>query len=196
MKKSGAETITIVGAGALGSHVVLFLRSLEEHIRVIDHDRIEQKNVLAQFHGKIGVGKNKAQALEQSMNFLFGVKLTTFPRKLTQDNEVQLLGGSDLILDCLDNAEARRIVQNFARKNNIACLHGALAANGEFGRVVWDEYFVIDEGGEGVATCEGGEHLPFIAMVSAHLARAAQVWVESRKKIGFNIYPSNASIRI
>lgn len=181
--------ITIVGVGALGSHVALFLRN-EGDLKVIDFDRVERKNVLAQFHGKPGVGKNKVQSLQQTMQFLFGLKVEGIPHKLVADNVEALLGGADLIIDCLDNAEARKLVQAFIRKAKVPCLHGALAADGTFGRVVWDENFVIDsEAVGGAPTCEGGEHLPFIGTVSALVAKAAQEFITKSKKIGFEIHP-------
>jgi molybdopterin-synthase adenylyltransferase len=183
------KNITIVGVGALGSHVVQFLRN-EAQIKVIDFDHIDQKNVLAQFHGKPGVGKSKVQSLQQTMQFMFGVKLAVVPHKLTADNDKQLLSGADLIIDCLDNPKARGLVQAFARKNKVECLHGALAAGGTYGRVAWDERFVIDAPTtEGAPTCEGGEHLPFIGVVSACLAKSAQEFLTKGKKIGFEINP-------
>jgi molybdopterin-synthase adenylyltransferase len=185
--------LTIVGVGALGSHVVQFLRSADLWIKVIDFDRVEQKNTSSQFHGKPSVGKSKVQALQQTVNLLWGLKIDGVPHKLTSENDVQLLRKADLIIDALDNGEARRIVQGFARRTKTACLHGALAANGEFGRVVWDEDFKIDdEAGAGAATCEDGEHLPFVALVSAYLARAAQVYIKSGKKIGFSVHSGGA----
>jgi len=72
-------------------------------------------------------------------------------------------------------------------------VHGALAADGTFGQVIWDEQFVIDdESGAGAATCENGEHLPFIAMTSAYLAQAIQLFLKSGKKIGFQVHPTGA----
>lgn len=183
------KKITIVGVGALGSHVAQFLRNVGD-LNVIDFDRIEQKNVQAQFHSKPSVGKLKSQALQQSMNFLFGVKLTANTNKLVPDNAKQLLGGSDLIIDCLDNGAARRVVQGYARTNSTPCLHGALAPDGTFGRVVWDEKFVIDnEAAGGVPTCEDGAHLPFITVVSSHIAFAAQQFLLNGKALNFNIFP-------
>jgi len=185
------KNVTIIGAGALGSHVVQFLRG-EAKLRVIDFDRIEAKNVLAQFHGKSHIGKSKVEALKQTMNFLWNVKVDTIPHKLVQNNADALLGGWDLIIDTLDNGEARRIVQAYVRAHNTPCLHGALAADGAFGRVIWDAQFVIDEeDSQGAPTCEGGEHLPYIGIVSAYLARAAQVFLRHGKKIGFSISPTN-----
>lgn len=187
------KKITIVGVGALGSHAALFLRN-EGDIKIIDFDRVEQKNTLAQLHGKPGVGKNKTQSLGQIMQFLFGLKLRTVPNKLTSDNARELLGDADLIIDCLDNAASRELVQAFSRETKIPCLHGALAADGAFGRVVWDENFVIDsEDGVGAATCEGGEHLPFIGIASSLLARSAQEFLGTGKKIGFELHPGGVT---
>jgi len=182
------KKITIVGVGALGSHVALLLRNVAD-LHVIDFDRIEQKNVSSQFHGKTNVGKLKAPSFQQTMSFLFGTKIQATPHKLTKDNKLQLLAGSDLLLDCLDNGEARRIVQSFARSTGTPCLHGALAADGGFGRVIWDENFEIDEAATGGATCEDGAHLPFIAVVASLLAKAAQDFLLTEVKRGFQVHP-------
>lgn len=185
------RTIVIVGVGALGSHAALLLRNVEAKMKVIDFDRVEQKNTMSQFHTRMGVGRNKAQALAQSFQGLFGLRIEAVPHKLTADNAEALLGGADLILDCLDNGEARRVVQKLARAQGVPCLHGALAADGQLGRVVWDEHFQIDdEPGEGAATCEDGEHLPFIAMVSARLAHSAQAFLDSGQKLSFQLFPA------
>ena len=63
--------IVIVGVGALGSHLVQFMRNEKIEIKIIDFDRVEQKNVMSQFHGKPGVGKSKVDALKQAMDFFF-----------------------------------------------------------------------------------------------------------------------------
>jgi molybdopterin/thiamine biosynthesis adenylyltransferase len=194
------QTVIIVGVGALGSHVAQFLRN-EANLFVIDFDRVEAKNVLSQFHGKPNVGKGKVQSLEQMMNFLWGIKLYGAPSKLVNNNTNELLGRdfkwpvnitrkADLIIDCLDNGEARRLVQNWARANQMPCLHGALAADGAFGRACWDSSFVIDDATVGAVTCEDGAHLPFIALTAAHLAYAAQKFLLTGKQIGFQVSPA------
>jgi len=189
--------VLVVGAGALGSHVVQFLRSVPEiSMRVVDDDRVEAKNVASQFHSKPNVSKSKVVSLSQTMNFLFGVKVETIPHRLVADNAAELVrpvGFTGLVIDCLDNADSRRVLQNAVRALNVPCLHGALAADGAFGRVVWDEVFTIDqEDAQGAATCAGGEHLPFIAICAGYLARAAQAYLEQDRKIGFHIHPSGA----
>jgi molybdopterin/thiamine biosynthesis adenylyltransferase len=185
------KKITIIGVGALGSHLVLSLRNEEATIRIIDFDRVEMKNVASQFHFKGSVGKKKTEALKQAIQFCYGRSLEVVGNRLTADNVDQLLGGADLLVDCLDNGASRRLVQAFARTHGVPCLHGALAANGGFGRVIWTEDFKIDdEGGAGAPTCEDGEFLPFISLVAAYLAYAAQRFLRDGKKPGYSISPA------
>lgn len=186
------KKIVIIGVGALGSHVAQFLRNVAD-LRLVDYDHVEQKNVLSQFHSKPSVGKSKVNSLQQTMNFLFGIKPTANNNKLIKENAKQLLGNVDLIIDCLDNAEARKIVQEFARESKIPCLHGGLAANGAFGISFWDENYKVEENAEGAATCENGDHLPFIALVSAFISRSAQEFIINNKKFGYMISPHNTT---
>lgn len=184
--------VTIAGVGALGSHVVQFTRNFDAIIKIIDLDRVEQKNVKSQFHARNSSGKSKTQSLSQLMQFLFNLKIESIPHKLTNDNANQLFKGSDLIIDCFDNYDSRNIIQQFAKKNNIACLHGCLAANGEYGRVVWTEKMVIDkETSTGAATCHDGDFLPFITTVSALISRSAQEYLENNVKVGYEITTGN-----
>lgn len=183
--------IVVLGVGALGSHVVQLLRNLDATVRVVDFDRIERKNVASQFHSKTGVGKSKVGSLGQTMQFLFGTKVETIPHKLVEDNIDKLIGGADLVIECFDNGASRRLVQGYVRDHKIPCLHGAVDANGSFGRAIWDEKFVIDdEDGTGAATCEDGEHLPFIGLVSSVVARTAQVFLTKGEKHGFSVSPN------
>lgn len=200
------KKIVIVGVGALGSHVALLLRNLEMQkvpgstdlfrLVAVDFDRVEHKNTLSQFHSKATLGKNKALSLQQSVNFLFGVKIDAVPHKLVQENVRALLQDAAIVIDCLDNGPSRRTVQTFVRELKIPCLHGALAANGTIGRVVWDDKFAIDDNDGAGATCEDGEHLPFIGLVSAHIARAAQEFLKSRQQMSFQVFSRSPSFSL
>lgn len=182
--------LVIFGVGALGSHLVQFIRNEKADIKAVDFDRVEQKNVMSQFHGKPSVGKSKVVALQQTMDFLFKRNLQVAGHKLVENNIDVLLRGATLVIDCLDNGASRKLVQDHVRKHNLPCLHGALAPGGEFGRSIWDEQFVIDsEVGAGAATCEDGEFLPFIALTAAYMARSVQIFLKDKKKVGFSISP-------
>jgi molybdopterin/thiamine biosynthesis adenylyltransferase len=185
------KPIVIVGAGALGSHVVLCARNWAHPIQVVDFDRIEAKNTQAQFHTKMGLGRNKAQALQQAMQGMWGTKLIAIPHKLTLENVGTVLGDAALVLDCTDNIEARQIIQGFVRAKGIPCLHGALSADGSFGRIIWDELFRADpEGAPGQATCEDGETLPFFALAGAQMAVIAQLFLENGEKRSLQMTPT------
>jgi molybdopterin/thiamine biosynthesis adenylyltransferase len=187
--------ICVVGCGALGSHLVLMGRNLKVEFTVIDDDRVEQKNIASQFHTKMGLSKNKTQALQQAMNGLFGLAIKTVPHRLTSNNVDSLLSGADVVVDCVDNGESRRVIQNYVRSKGITCLHGALAADGQFGSVIWDELFKIDdENVKGQATCESGEFLPFIMDVSLALVRCLQDYLEKDKKINMHLWPYKTMI--
>lgn len=183
------KTIVVIGCGALGSHAIQFLRTTAA-IRAVDFDRVEARNIQAQFHSIMGVRKNKTEALKNLMGMVFGVKMETRPFKMTADNVQELCAGAELVIDAMDNGASRRVLRTYTQFANLPCLHGAIDADGTFGRVIWDEHFVVDdEDAPGAPTCEGGEHLPFIASVAAFLARAAQAFLTKGERVGFHITP-------
>jgi hypothetical protein len=95
--------------------------------------------------------------------------------RLRADNAKQLLADCALAVDCFDNADSRIALSDASKAANVPLVHAALAADGTFGMVRWDERFTPDrEDVEGQATCEGGEHLPMIGVVGATLARTIQ----------------------
>jgi len=182
--------ITIVGAGALGSHVALFLRE-EYKLKVIDFDRVKSKNVQAQFHTNMGLGKNKAKALQQTMQGMFGVTIEAVPYALTASNWSEVLMDADLIIDCTDNLAARTLCMDYWDNYAVPVLHGCLSADGTFARVIWTEDFVPDaESEEGEATCEGGEHLPFYGAAAAYIAVESQRFLKTGKKRSFQLTPA------
>ncbi|MEM6990244.1 MAG: ThiF family adenylyltransferase [Myxococcota bacterium] len=175
--------IVFCGVGALGSTAAVACRNLDATLRLIDFDRVESKNLLAQAFVKQSVGKNKATALKLQLQNFFGVKVEAFGVRVAEANAAELLGEADLIVDCFDNAASRAVLSTYVRANDKACVHAALSADGTYGMVRWDEDFTPDaEDEEGQATCEGGEHLPFIGIVAATLARTIQEFVADGTK--------------
>jgi molybdopterin/thiamine biosynthesis adenylyltransferase len=172
--------IAFCGVGALGSSAVLLCRNLDAELRLIDFDRVESKNLAAQWFVKQSIGKNKAEAVRLQLANFYGRKAEALGVRLGEHNAAQLLDGCDLAVDCFDNHDSRQLLSDAARSRSLALVHGALAADGSFGLVRWDERFAPDrEDREGQATCEGGEHLPVIGLLAASLARAIQDFGQS-----------------
>jgi hypothetical protein len=177
------KRIVFCGVGALGSNAVVLCRNLEAALVLIDFDRVESKNCLSQAFVKPSVGKNKADALKLQLSNFWGVKAESFGVRIEETNVATLCGTADLLVDAFDNARSRRILSSFARSAEKPLVHAAVSADGTFGLVRWDERFVADEeASPGAATCEGGEHLPLIALVSSTLARAIQDFVQKGTK--------------
>lgn len=167
--------IVFCGVGALGSTAVALCRSLGVELRVVDFDRVEAKNLAAQWFVKPSVGKHKAEAVRLQLANFYGVKAEAITARLGPHNAAQLLAGADLAVDCFDNHDSRVALSDAARAAGVPLVHAALAADGTVGLVRWDERFTPDrEDAPGQATCEGGEHLPMIGVVGATLARTIQ----------------------
>jgi hypothetical protein len=170
--------LVFCGVGAVGSTAVLLCRNLSASLRLVDFDRVESKNLLAQGFVKQSVGKNKAEALRLQLSNFYGVKVESRGVRLGADNVDSLCGDADLLVDCFDNFASRVTLSQYARRTERPLVHAALSGDGTFGMVRWDERFAPDrEDAEGQATCEGGEHLPIIGLLSATLARAIQDFV-------------------
>jgi hypothetical protein len=180
--------IVVCGVGALGSTAVHGCRSLDAELRVVDFDRVEAKNLAAQWFVKQSVGKNKAEAIRLQLANFYGVRAEAFGVRLAAGNAAQLLAGCALAVDCFDNADSRIALSGAARTAGVPLVHAALAGDGTFGLVRWDERFAADrEDAAGQATCEGGEHLPMIALVGATLARAIQDFVRGGERRDYMI---------
>jgi hypothetical protein len=172
--------IVICGVGALGSTAVHYCRNLGCELRLVDFDRVESKNLAAQWFVKQSVGRNKAEAIRLQLANFYGARAEAFGVRLAASNVAQLLAGCALAVDCFDNADGRIALADAARAAGLPLVHAALAGDGSFGIVRWDERFVADrEDAAGQATCEGGEHLPMIGLVGATLARAIQDFVRA-----------------
>jgi len=185
--------ITLIGLGALGSHAALALRNVGS-LKLVDFDVVEQKNTLAQFHTKMSLRRNKAQAIQQAMLGLWGIKVEAVPHKVTDDNVGFILKGSGLVIDCTDNIAARACIKGYCVAEGLPLLHGAMSEDGTFAQVVWTEEFEV-EAGAGGATCEDGENLPFHVLVGAYVAQVTKTFLDKDKRINWQI-ASNGVIRI
>ena len=128
-----AKRILICGVGALGSTCVMFIRNVDAELRLVDFDRVESKNLSAQWFVKQSVGKNKAEAVRLQLAHFYGGKAEAITSRLEATNAAKLLEGCDLAVDCFDNADSRLVLSEACRAAQVALLHGALAAAGPGG---------------------------------------------------------------
>lgn len=146
------KRIFICGAGTVGAHLALHLaRQGSREIRVVDRDRVEERNLRNQPYWLHHVGKPKVVALAEVVLRAGGPRLVGEHRQMTAGNAARLLSGSELVLDCFDNSESRQAVQAACRGLSIPCLHVGLFE--EYCEVVWDERYTPPPEPPAPATC-------------------------------------------
>jgi molybdopterin/thiamine biosynthesis adenylyltransferase len=142
MAKLQDFAVTVCGAGALGANLTENLaRSGFGKLRVIDRDRIEERNLSTQPYYKSDVGAYKAKILTNSLYRALGIAVDGCSQELTADNCKQLLQNSQLIIDTFDNSLARQIVKDYCSANSIPCLHVGL--NSDYAEIIWNNIYRV-----------------------------------------------------
>jgi len=140
MGRLRAQPVTVCGAGALGANVAESLaRSGFGRLRVVDRDRIEERNLSTQPYHRADVGAHKAKLLANSLYRALGVRLEARAEELTARSAGKLLDG--LVVDAFDNSASRQAVSDACREKGLACLHAGLAAG--YAEVIWDEHYRV-----------------------------------------------------
>ena len=108
----------VVGAGGLGSPVVLYLAAAGVgHITVVDHDSVDLTNLQRQIaHAEQRVGMPKVESARQAMAAINSeVKVTALTERAEGPLLDELVATADIVLDCCDNFSTRHAI-------NAACV--------------------------------------------------------------------------
>ena len=106
-------TVTVVGAGGLGSPALRLLTALGfGTIRIIDHDIVELSNLQRQtIYNYSDIGSPKVDAAVENLKKQNPfVKFEPLAMSINNENALDLLRGTDIIVDGLDSMSARRAV--------------------------------------------------------------------------------------
>ena len=128
-KKLKSSTVFIAGAGGLGSPVSIYLAAAGVgKILICDFDSVEITNLNRQIlHSPSRLGINKALSAKITLSALNpDVEIIPITDKITEDNAYELIGDSQIILDCMDNLETRYILNEVAIKKEIPLVFGAI----------------------------------------------------------------------
>jgi molybdopterin-synthase adenylyltransferase len=110
-----AASVLIVGAGGLGSPLLMYLAAAGVGtIGVVDDDRVTLDNLQRQIaHDTSSVGTPKvASARETAARLNPHVKIDAIEARLTADNALELISRYDIVADGSDNAETRYLVSD------------------------------------------------------------------------------------
>jgi adenylyltransferase/sulfurtransferase len=132
--------VLVVGAGGLGSPVLLYLAAAGVGtLGIVDDDRVETSNLQRQvIHGTGDVGRLKVDSAREtieSVNPL--VRVETHPYRLMAENAVGLVERYDLVVDGADNFATRYLVSDAAELAGKPCVWGSILQFGAQVSVFW-----------------------------------------------------------
>ena len=110
-----ASTVSVVGAGGLGSPVLLYLAaSGVGNIRVIDSDTVDLTNLQRQvLYSHHSVGKDKAaEAKEKLLSLNPYIQIDSFSIRLNSKNISHFIRGADLVIEGSDNFPTKFLVND------------------------------------------------------------------------------------
>ncbi|NUU98217.1 HesA/MoeB/ThiF family protein [Marinitoga sp. 1138] len=127
------SSIMVCGAGGLGSNVLMQISRLGvKKIHIYDNGILDEPDLNRQILYDIeDIGKKKVIAAKEKLEKINPeVKYYIYDEKITEDTKFPDV---DIIIDCLDNFEGRKIIDKRAFEKNIPYIHGGV--EGYYGQI-------------------------------------------------------------
>ncbi len=121
-----AARVLVVGAGGLGSPLILYLAAAGVGtIGIVDFDTVSLSNLQRQIaHRTADIGRLKVESAADSAHAINpGVKIIPHSERLTADNALKILANYDVVADGSDNFATRFLINDacfFARKTLVS----------------------------------------------------------------------------
>ena len=145
--------ICVVGAGGLGSPVLLYLAAAGVGtLGVVDADLVEVVNLQRQvLHSTTGVGVPKVDSAAARIAELDpGITVVTHPVRLDADNAAAILGGYDLVVDAVDNYPTRYLISDTCAALGVPVVWGAVLVTRAQVSVFWSAPLTADGPAPGI----------------------------------------------
>lgn len=176
--------VLVVGAGGLGSPVLLYLAAMGVGaIGIIDDDTVELSNLHRQIiHSTASVGEAKTHSAARRIRELNPlVHVTEHQERLDVDNAIELLQQYDLVMDGADSFATRYLVADTAEVTGRTVVWGSLLQFGgqvsvfapRTGPGLRDIYPEPPEPGEVPSCAEGGVIPTLVGIIGATMANEA-----------------------
>lgn len=134
------KSVCVVGCGGLGGGVIENLTRMGVgELTLVDGDVFDESNLNRQvLSNEDNLGKSKAlEAAEQMSRINSEITFVAIEDLLNEENATAIIDGSDLVVDALDNVEARFALEKACSELNIPLVHGAISGwNGQVGVVM------------------------------------------------------------
>lgn len=122
--------VCVVGAGGLGSPVLLYLAGAGiGSLTLVDDDLVDATNLQRQvIHSTAAVGTPKVDSAAARVRALApDVRVVPVRLRLDAANAAGVLAGHDVVVDATDNIAARYVLSDTCASLDVPCVWGALA---------------------------------------------------------------------
>ncbi|MGB1361511.1 MAG: HesA/MoeB/ThiF family protein [Alphaproteobacteria bacterium] len=121
--------VLVIGAGGLGSPILLYLASSGVgKVGIVDFDTVDESNLQRQvIHSENDIGSAKVNSAKNSINEINSdTVVETFRQRLNADNIQDIFKDYDIIVDGSDNFATRYLVNEYVIKMDKVLVSGAL----------------------------------------------------------------------
>jgi molybdopterin/thiamine biosynthesis adenylyltransferase len=128
-RKLAAARVLVVGAGGLGSPVILYLAAAGVGaLGICDGDSVDVSNLQRQIlHDTQHIGASKtASAAERAKALNPDVNVVRFSQRITADNVSAVARDYDMVVDCTDNFPIRYLLNDICIAQSKPLVHGSV----------------------------------------------------------------------
>jgi len=128
-KKLLKSSVLVVGAGGLGSPILLYLAGTGiGKIGIIDHDKVDLSNLHRQILFNVkDIKKSKSKSASLKLKKINpDIKLKFFQKKITEKNIKKIAKNFGVLVDGSDNFETKFLVNDYAVKHKKILITGAV----------------------------------------------------------------------
>jgi len=128
-KKLLGARVLLVGLGGLGSAAGYYLAAAGVgHLGLVDADVVEISNLQRQIlHSTSSIGTPKTDSAKRTLISLNpDVEITTYKKRLTPENALEIIQDYDIVVDACDNLPTRYAINDACYMLNKPYVHGAI----------------------------------------------------------------------
>ena len=130
-EKLSKARVLVIGAGGLGSPVLLYLAAAGVGtLGIVDYDNVDETNLQRQIiHSETEIGLSKTESACKSVRALnHSVQTIVHNERLTAENAVRIIREYDFVVDCCDNYATKFLINDVCVAEGKPYSHGAISA--------------------------------------------------------------------
>lgn len=162
------KNIIVIGAGGLGCVVSALFARMNISFTIVDDDIVDNTNLERQIlFNKSDLLKKKVYVVAEKLKEFS--KINPIDKRLNEKNVKSIIKKADIVIDCTDNIETRKIINKYCVKNNIPWIYSGAISNIGTVYLIKDNacFECINQDKNGETSCEIGILNSIVAIVGA-----------------------------